>query len=133
MKKNKKVLDAPREGFVRVMQEVKDGKGNTRFRTKDIPQHLSEKPRLMRRMGIVLEGDKAFVTKEQIEQEKQTFTQWADGIESVSVLEGMISSVNPIEKTPFKVDIIKERIKQLSAKSQTKIAKKEETPITPQQ
>lgn len=119
-----------KEGWIMAQQIVKDSKGGERIVNKPIPEHLSKKPKLMKRMNIILQGESAFVTAEQVEQEKETFYEWTKNIDSVVVLEGALG----LHKKPYQVEMLNERIKELTTPKKEPKAKKEPvTPETPQQ
>lgn len=128
MRNNKKKNEEPDDRFVSVQQVQKNGKGQEIIVNKTIPRHLAEDPKkakMLKRLGIILESDVAFVSKEQVEQEKQDYREWAASIDNVTVLQTLL----PTEKIKFKVDILEERIKELKA-SKPKKEPKEKEPVT---
>lgn len=133
MRKNKVKNQEPDDRFVKVQQVQKNGKGQDIMLEKYIPAHIAEDPKkfkTLKRLGFILEGEAVHVSREQIEEEKQMFREWANSIDSVTILEGALK----LDKTPYKLEILNERIKELSTPKKEPKAKKEPvTPETPQQ
>jgi hypothetical protein len=129
-KKNKVKKEGPKEGWVKAQRVGKDSKGNEIVLDTWIPEHLADDPKkgkMLKRNGIILHGETAFISKEQVEQEKEEYRVWANSIDKISILEGLL----PMEKVPYKIDILNDRIKELSAVKPNPKKEVKAEPVTP--